>query len=116
MIATIIMVVLIVLLILDLILTTLLGDSDKKSGDTGSSLFGLAVWMAIFITLGYTGTDSERKASIEKALSRGSHYATYEAFWYNKRLEFFDNYFCRFTLRPDSDYIDVEYYEAEQNG
>ena len=102
--------ILMVLLILDLILTIRRGDDDD------GTIFGLVVWMAIFITLGYTGTDSERKAHLEEAISSGSHYATYEAYWYNKRLDFFDSYFYRFTLRPDSDYIDVEYYEAEQNG
>ena len=108
MIATILM----VLLILDLILTIRTGDDDG----TSSTTFGLVVLMALCITLGYTGADSEKKAHLEEAISRGSNYATYEAYWYNKRLEFFDNHFCRFTLRPDSDYIDVEYYEAEQNG
>lgn len=101
MIATILM----VLLILDLIITIRAGDDDGRSSTT----FGLVVLMALCIALGYTGTDSEKKAHLEEAISRGSHYATYEAYWYNKRLDFFDSYFYRFTPRPDSDYIDVEY-------
>ena len=102
-----------ILFVLRLLLELLTLDSDS---DGEYRFWSWVIFMAVSITLGYTGADSERKAHLEEAISSGSHYATYEAFWYNKRLEFFDNHFCRFTLRPDSDYIDVEYYEGKQNG
>lgn len=78
-----------------------------------------AVLSAMFLTgaleKGYS-EDQIRKASIEEALKLGSKFAIHDAIEYNETLREGDNYFFRFTLRPDSDYIDVEYYEAEQNG
>lgn len=75
----------------------------------------------VFMIMGneiYKGyvVDPTRKKSIEEALRLGSKLAVHNAIEYNKELRDSDNYFCRFTLRPDSDYIDVEYYEGKQNG
>lgn len=62
--------------------------------------------------LGYhAGADSEKRASIEEALRLGSKHAVHDAYEYNETLKSYDNYFLRFTLRPESDYIDIEYYE-----
>lgn len=73
----------------------------------GGSVLGIMVGV-----LGYNaGTDSEKRASIEEALRLGSKHAVHDAYEYNETLKSYDNYFLRFTLRPESDYIDIEYYE-----
>ena len=53
-------------------------------------------------------TDDEKKAGIEEGIRLGSSFAIHEAYKYNEGVRAGDNYFCRFTLRPESDYIVIE--------
>lgn len=117
MIATIISVVLILPLIIWLVICILKEDLDEC---VAASLIFLALVggfiLAVSLVIGYDKGNLTKKASIEEALSLGSKLAMHDAIEYNEDIREGDNYFCRFTLRPDSDYIDVEYYEGKQNG
>lgn len=68
-------------------------------------VFGLIA--IISLTVGYKCASVKDKAVIEYRLRKGDIIAPSEAYDYNEKLKRGDNYWCRFTLRDPSDYIDI---------
>lgn len=116
MIATIIATVLILPIIIWLIVGLLKKNIDWEDYTIACliTLFVCVPLLWISLVFGYRQGDPVRRASIEEALSLGSRLAVHDAIEYNEDLREDDNYFCRFTLRPGSDYIDVTFYENKQ--
>lgn len=76
-------------------------------GITGIVALAFGFVMMTSLLIGYTNGSVTDKATIEYRLRRGDIIALSEAYDYNEKLKRGDNYWCRFTLRDPSDYIDI---------
>lgn len=74
---------------------------------TGIVALALGFVMMTSLLIGYTNDSVTDKEKIEYRLRRGDIIALSEAYEYDERLKRGDNYWCRFTLRDQSEYIDV---------